>query len=136
MVLTNVISLRELDEQVDWPIVVLLAATIPLGGALERTGAAHTIANEVLALSQSAPLVVALALLLVLTTVLSNMVNNAATAVLMAPIALNMTVGLEASPDPFLITIAISTALPLLFPLKHQVNILVIRPNKYRFSDY
>lgn len=136
MVLTNVIPLRELYEQVDWPIVVLLAATIPLGGALERTGAAHTIANGVLALSQSAPLVVALALLLVLTTVLSNVVNNAATAVLMAPIALNMAVGLEASPDPFLMAVAIGAALPLLFPLGHQVNILVMGPGGYRFSDY
>ena len=136
MVVTNIIPLRELYENIDWPIVVLLAATLPLGSALERTGAAQTLAQGVLWLGQGAPLAVALLLLLLLTIVLSNVINNAATAVLMAPIALNMAAGLGVSADPFLMSVAVGAALPFILPIGHQANILVMGPGGYKFSDY
>ncbi|OZB04643.1 MAG: SLC13 family permease [Idiomarina sp. 34-48-12] len=136
MVLSNIIPLRELYENVDWPIVVLLGATIPLGGALERSGAAHTLADWALLVSSDAPAAVALSILLVVTLALSNIINNAAAAVLMAPIALNMASGLGVSADPFLMVVAIGAALPFITPIGHQSNILVMGPGGYAFGDY
>lgn len=136
MVLSNIIPLRELYENVDWPIVVLLGATIPLGGALERSGAAHTLADWALLVSSDAPAAVALSILLVVTLALSNIINNAAAAVLMAPIALNMASGLGVSVDPFLMVVAIGAALPFITPIGHQSNILVMGPGGYAFGDY
>lgn len=136
MVLANVIPIRELYEHIEWPIIVLLAATIPLGGALERSGAADTLAGMALWVSQDAPGMVAISILLVVTMLLSNIINNAAAAVLMAPIGLSMANTLEASHDPFLIAVAIGASLPFLTPIGHQSNILVMGPGGYKFSDY
>ncbi|MEA3588341.1 SLC13 family permease [Pseudidiomarina sp. 1APP75-27a] len=136
MVLANVIPIRELYEHIEWPIIVLLAATIPLGGALERSGAADTLAHAALAISQGSPDYVALSLLLVVTMLLSNVINNAAAAVLMAPIGISMADTLGASMDPFLMAVALGAALPFLTPIGHQSNILVMGPGGYRFADY
>ncbi|MGM0526047.1 MAG: SLC13 family permease [Pseudomonadota bacterium] len=136
MVLTNILPLRELYDSIDWPIIVLLGATIPLGSALERSGAADTIANAVVALSSGAPEFVAIALLLVVTMLLSNIVNNAAAAVLMAPIGISMASSFGASMDPFLMAVALGAAVPFLTPIGHQSNILVMGPGGYSFSDY
>ncbi|WP_417686154.1 SLC13 family permease [Pseudidiomarina gelatinasegens] len=136
MVLANIIPLRELYENVDWPIVVLLGATIPLGGALERSGAAHTLAEWALFVSSDAPAAIAMTILLVVTISLSNIVNNAAAAVLMAPIGLNMAASLDVAPDPFLMAVAIGAAIPFITPIGHQSNILVMGPGGYAFGDY
>ena len=136
MVITNILPLRELYHSIDWPIIVLLGATIPLGSALERSGAADTIANAVLYISQGSPEFVAVGLLLVVTMLLSNIVNNAAAAVLMAPIGISMASSFGASMDPFLMVVAIGAAVPFLTPIGHQSNILVMGPGGYSFSDY
>lgn len=136
MVLTNVMPVRELYENVDWPIIILLGATIPLGSALERSGAADSIAQGALMVSSGAPAAVGIGLLMLVTLLLSNIVNNAAAAVLMAPIGLSMASTLEASPDPFLMTVAIGAALPFMTPIGHQSNILVMGPGGYVFGDY
>jgi di/tricarboxylate transporter len=136
MVLTNVIALRELYENIDWPIVVLLGAMIPLGAALESTGAADTLAGLALAVSEDAPIAVAITVLMVVTMLLSNVINNAAAAVLMAPIAVSMAGSLAVSIDPFLIAVAMGAALPFLTPVGHQSNILVMGPGGYAFGDY
>lgn len=136
MVLTNILPLRELYDSIDWPIIVLLGATIPLGNALERSGAADTIANAVLTLSDGSPEFIAVGLLLLVTLILSNIVNNAAAAVLMAPIGISMANSFGASIDPFLMAVAIGAAVPFLTPIGHQSNILVMGPGGYSFSDY
>ncbi|MGM0631096.1 MAG: SLC13 family permease [Pseudomonadota bacterium] len=136
MVITNILPLRELYDAIDWPIIVLLGATIPLGSALERSGAADTIANAVLYVSQGSPEFVAVGLLLIVTMLLSNIVNNAAAAVLMAPIGISMASSFGASMDPFLMAVAIGAAVPFLTPIGHQSNILVMGPGGYSFSDY
>lgn len=136
MVVTNVMPLRELYENIEWPIIVLLGATIPLGGALERSGAADTLANAALAISLDAPAAVAIIVLMVATILLSNVVNNAAAAVLMAPIGISMASSLGASMDPFLMAVAVGAAIPFLTPIGHQSNILVMGPGGYSFSDY
>ncbi|RUO64716.1 SLC13 family permease [Idiomarina ramblicola] len=136
MVITNILPLRELYDAIDWPIIVLLGATIPLGSALERSGAAETIANAVLYVSEGSPDFVAVGLLLLVTMLLSNIVNNAAAAVLMAPIGISMANSFGASMDPFLMAVAIGAAVPFLTPIGHQSNILVMGPGGYNFSDY
>lgn len=136
MVITNILPLRELYDAIDWPIIVLLGATIPLGSALERSGAADTIANAVLYVSEGSPEFVAVGLLLIVTMLLSNIVNNAAAAVLMAPIGISMANSFGASMDPFLMAVAIGAAVPFLTPIGHQSNILVMGPGGYNFSDY
>lgn len=136
MVVSNVIPIRDLYTSIDWPIIVLLGATIPLGAALERSGAADSIAMAALAVSADAPAYVGVGLLLLVSMLLSNIVNNAAAAVLMAPIGISMAATLGVSMDPFLMAVAIGAALPFLTPIGHQSNILVMGPGGYGFGDY
>jgi len=136
MIVSGVMPLRDLYTSIDWPIIVLLGATIPLGAALERSGAADTIAMSALAISADAPAYVGVGMLLVVSMLLSNIVNNAAAAVLMAPIGISMAASLGVSMDPFLMAVAIGAALPFLTPIGHQSNILVMGPGGYAFGDY
>jgi di/tricarboxylate transporter len=136
LVLSQTIPLREVYQAVDWPVIVLLGALIPVGGALERTGGAESLATALLSLAASLPPAATLAILLVGTMFLSDLVNNAAAAVLMAPIAISVANGLGASPDPFLMAVAIGASCAFLTPIGHQSNTLVLGPGGYRFGDY
>jgi di/tricarboxylate transporter len=136
MVVTNLISLRELYESIDWPIIILLGAMIPVGEALEISGGAETIASQLLLVSGQMPPVVSIILLLLVTMFLSDIINNAAAAVLMCPIALNLAEVLGASADPFLITVALGASCAFLTPFGHQSNTLVMGPGGYQFGDY
>ncbi len=136
MVLTKTLDLKELYQKVDWPVIVLLGAMLPLGTALESTGGANTIANLMLEIGSKLPAEASLALFFVTTMLLSNVINNAATAVLMAPIALNIAQGLEVSSDPFLMAIAVAASAAFLTPIGHQSNTLVMGPGGYAFKDY
>ena len=130
------INLRELYETIDWSIIVLLGALIPVGAALETTGGSDIIAGPLLALRGDLPLWALLALLMVVTMLLSDVMNNAATAVLMAPIGITIARGLEASIDPFLMAVAIGASSTYLTPIGHQSNLLVMGPGGYKFGDY
>ncbi|NJN80705.1 MAG: SLC13 family permease [Anaerolineales bacterium] len=136
MVMTKIIDLREAYESVDWPIIILLGAMIPVGTALEATGGAQKIADFILQISNQFPPVVALIILLVATMFLSDLVNNAAAVVLMAPIAIKIAQGMNASIDPFLMAITIGASCAFLTPIGHQSNTLVMGPGGYKFSDY
>ncbi|MGB7295774.1 MAG: SLC13 family permease [Candidatus Aminicenantales bacterium] len=136
MVLSGLISMRELYESVDWSVIVLLGALIPVGRALETSGGAGTIAHQFLVLTHGMSPAVPLVGLLSWTTLLSNIINNAATAVLMAPIAVNIASALSVSPDPFLMSVAIGASCAFLTPIGHQSNTLVMGPAGYRFGDY
>lgn len=136
MLLTNIISLREAYESIDWSIIVLLGAMIPVGQALEISGGADLIASGTLAASGQMPPVVSLIIILVATMFLSDLVNNAAAAVLMAPIAISVASGLGASADPFLMAVAIGASCAFLTPIGHQSNTLVMGPGGYQFGDY
>lgn len=136
MVLTGLLSLRDTYEAIDWPVLILLGAMVPLGEALEATGGAQRIAGGLLALAGQMPPAAILALVLVVTMLLSDVVNNAAAAVVMAPIALRIAQGLGAAADPFLIAVAVGASSAFLTPIGHQSNILVMGPGGYRFSDY
>ena len=136
LVLTNVISFRDVYTSVDWPVIVLLGAMIPVGIALETTGGAALIASVILKNGDQMPVWITLTIVLVVTMFLSDIINNAATVVLMAPIAITIASGLNASVDPFLMAIAVGGSSAFLTPIGHQSNTLVMGPGGYRFTDY
>jgi len=136
MIMARIISLQEAYESIDWSVIVLLGAMIPVGQALELSGGADLIAQGTLAVSQNLPPVVSLIIVLVATMFLSDLVNNAAAAVLMAPIAMAVASGLGASVDPFLMCVAIGASCAFLTPIGHQSNTLVMGPGGYQFGDY
>jgi di/tricarboxylate transporter len=136
MIVTKIVNLREAYESVDWPIIILLGAMIPVGAALEATGGAQLIADAILRLSSQFPPAFALIVLLVATMFLSDLVNNAAAVVLMAPIAIRIAQGLNSSIDPFLMAITIGASCAFLTPIGHQSNTLVMGPGGYKFGDY
>ena len=136
MVLMGILSLQEAYESIDWSIIVLLGAMIPVSQALESSGGAELLAGNLLQVFGQSPAAVILTVLLVWTMVLTNVVNNAAAAVLMAPIAYDTALVIGASPDPFLMTIAIGASCAFLTPIGHQSNTLVMGPGGYKFGDY
>ena len=136
VVLAGELQLRDIYESIDWPIVVLLGAMIPVGQALETSGGSMVIAQPILDLGESAPVWLILALLMAVTMLLSDVMNNAATAVLMAPIGIEIANGLGYSLDPFLMAVAVGASSTYLTPIGHQSNLLVMGPGGYRFGDY
>lgn len=136
MVATDTLSLQDAYESVEWPVIVLLGAMLPVGEALESTGGADTVAALLQELAGSLPPEASLAALLVATMLLSNVVNNAAATVLMAPVAVALAAGMEASLDPFLMAVAVGASSAFLTPIGHQSNTLVMGPGGYRFGDY
>ncbi|HOX84830.1 MAG TPA: SLC13 family permease [bacterium] len=136
MVLSGLLPLRQVYESVDWPVIVLLGAMIPVGGALESSGGAALVAEQILRFGESLPVYMTIALLLVVTMFLSDIINNAATVVLMAPIGIKVAQGLGVSIDPFLMAVAIGGSCAFLTPIGHQSNTLVMGPGGYKFSDY
>lgn len=136
LVMVNVIPARDIYKNVDWSIIVLLAAMIPVGGALQSTGGTELIAQFFLKITGNAPHYVIFGLLLIITMTLSDIMNNAATAVVMSPIAVGIAHAMQASIDPFLMTVAIGASCSFLTPISHQNNTLVMGPGGYKFSDY
>ncbi len=136
MVMLNIINTREAYEAIDWSIILLLGALIPVGEALETTGATALLAGGVAGLAEVAPPALILALVLVVTMTLSDVVNNAATAVVMAPIAVGVAAALGANPDAFLMAVAVGASCAFLTPIGHQNNTLVMGPGGYHFGDY
>ncbi len=136
MVMTKIITLTELYKSIDWKIVVLLGAMIPVGEALDATGGADLIAEQMVSISSNLPAVATLAILMIGSMLLSNIVNNAAAAVLLAPIAVSIAGSLSLSIDAFLMAVAVGASCAFLTPIGHQSNALVMEPGGYRFSDY
>lgn len=136
MLVSGLLSLQEAYESIQWPVIVLLAAMLPVGEALETTGGAAWFASIILDLGDDMPPVVTLVVILVATMMLSDVVNNAAAVILMAPIAVTVASGLECSPDAFLMAVAIGGSSAFLTPIGHQSNTLVLGPGGYRFGDY
>lgn len=129
------VRLRELYQSVDWPVVVLLAAIIPVAEALEPTGTADIISNILMEYSEQMSSFMIVGSVLVTTMLLANLVNKAS-AVLMAPIAINIANNLGVSADPLLMAVAIGATCAFLTPLGHQCNTLVMGPGGYQFTDY
>jgi di/tricarboxylate transporter len=135
-VFTGILPIRELYQQIDWPIIVLLGAMIPVSNALQTTGSTKLIAELVVSMTQSLPSWSILAIIMALTMCLSDIINNAATALIMAPISVGIAVSMEVSADPFLMAVAVGASCAFLTPIGHQCNALILGPGGYRFSDY
>jgi di/tricarboxylate transporter len=136
MVLFNMVPPLEVYDSVDWPVVVLIAAMIPIGGALEASGLTGILAEQLVILTSGFSPIVLVALLMILTMTLSDVINNAATAVILAPLGWSLAQHLDVSPDPFLMAVAIGASCAFLTPIGHQNNLLVMGPGGYRFGDY
>lgn len=136
LVVTKTINIKDLYNSIDWPVIVLLGAMLPVGTALEKSGGAELIASYILNLGNSYPAAAILSVIFVITMLLSNVINNAATVVLMAPIGLGIAHGLGTSSDPFLMAIAVASSAAFLTPIGHQSNTLVMGPGGYMFKDY
>ncbi|MEM9592126.1 MAG: SLC13 family permease [Pseudomonadota bacterium] len=136
VVIAGIVRPTEIYESIDWPVIVLLGAMIPVGQALEATGGAALVADGMLALGSSFSPIWIIALLLVGTMFVSDAINNNATAVLMAPIGFELAQRLQVSPDPFLMAVAVGASCSFLTPIGHQSNTLVMAPGGYLFGDY
>jgi di/tricarboxylate transporter len=136
MVLAGLLTLREAYESIDWPIITLLGAMLILGEAMERTGGAQLIANQILQITGNLSPAGMLIIILLLTMFLSDIVKNAAAVVLMAPIGIGVAQGLGVSIDPFLVAVAIGGSCAFLTPIGHQSNVMVLEPGGYEFGDY
>ncbi len=134
--LLKIVPPREIYESVDWPVILLLGAMIPVGEALETTGATELIAGAIVDLAAGVSAMVILVLLMVITMTLSDIMNNAATAVVAAPIAVGIAGQLGLNPDPFLMTVAVGASCAFLTPIGHQNNMLIMGPGGYHFGDY
>jgi di/tricarboxylate transporter len=135
-VLTDIVPIREIYEAIDWPIIILLGALIPMGEALESSGGTMLIANAIAQTTQAMPAWVALTAMLVVTMLLSDILNNAATAVIAAPIAYGLANAMGVNPDAFLMAVAIGASCAFLTPIGHQNSLLIMGPGGYEFSDY
>ncbi|MDE2841997.1 MAG: SLC13 family permease [Chloroflexota bacterium] len=136
LVATRFVSLQDAYSAIDWPIIVLLGAMIPVGEALETTGGAARIASTLAGLGAFLPPWAMLGTLLVSTLLLSAIINNAAAVILMAPIGISVAQALGASLDPFLMAVAIGGSSAFLTPIGHQSNTIVMGPGGYHFVDY
>jgi di/tricarboxylate transporter len=130
------VPLRELYDSIEWPVIVLLGSMIPIGGALEATGGTLLIANGIVAMSAGLSPLVVLTLLIVVTMTLSDVMNNTATAVIAAPVAVEIAGLLDANPDPFLMGVAVAASCAFLTPIGHKNNTLILGPGGYSFGDY
>jgi len=136
LVALRVVQLRHLYEFVEWPVIVLLGSMIPIGSALESSGSTGLIASAILSLSAGLTPVMILTILMIVTMTLSDVMNNVATAVIAAPIALDIATRLGVNPDPFLMAVAVASSCAFLTPIGHKNNTLIMGPGGYRFGDY
>jgi len=135
-VLLNIVPIRDVYTSIEWPVIVLLGSMIPIGGALQSTGGTALIAGGIVDLSAGYSPVVVLTLLIIVTMTLSDVMNNTATAVIAAPIAVEIAARLGVSHDPFLMGVAVAASCAFLTPIGHKNNTLIMGPGGYRFGDY
>ena len=136
MILSGALPLREVYTQIDGPILIMLACLIPVSESLQATGGTDLVAVWLTQLAQTLPGWAALALIMLAAMAVTPFLNNAATVLVMAPIAAAFATGLGYSPEAFLMAVAIGAGSDFLTPIGHQCNTLVMVPGGYRFGDY
>ena len=136
MILLKIISLSDAYGSIDWSVIVLLGALIPVGGALETTGATKVFAQGIVDWTTGMPAWAILAIVLVVTMTVSDVLNNVATTLLMAPVAVGIATTLQVNPDAFLMAVAVGASCAFLTPIGHKNNVLVMGPGGYQFGDY
>ncbi|MDH5798081.1 MAG: SLC13 family permease, partial [Paracoccaceae bacterium] len=135
-VLARIVPLSELYTHIEWPVVVLLGSMIPLGAALETSGGTDLLAGTLIDLTQGLPAWAILTVLMIVTMTLSDVLNNTATAIVAAPLGIEMANQLGVNPDPFLMAVAVAASCAFLTPIGHKNNTLILGPGGYRFGDY
>lgn len=133
---TNLVPAREFYTQIEWPVIVMLACLLPLGTAFDRLGGTALVADAILSVTRDQSAVVTLVVLMVAVMTLSDVLNNVATMVIAAPLAIELAGRLHVNPDTFLMGTAVAASCAFLTPIGHQNNTLVMGPGGYRFSDY
>jgi di/tricarboxylate transporter len=136
IVLLGGLRLNEAYDAVEWPILVLLGALLPVSEALRTTGTSELIAGWLHIAGEQLPPLGALGLILVAAMAVTPFLNNAATVLMMAPIGAAFAHKLGLNVDPFLMAVAVGAACDFLTPVGHQCNTLVMGPGGYRFGDY
>ncbi|MGD9785582.1 MAG: SLC13 family permease [Hyphomicrobiaceae bacterium] len=135
-VLIGIVPLRQLYETIEWPVVVLIGSLIPIGAALETSGATGVLAKGIVDLATGLPSWAVLTVVMALTMTLSDVLNNTATALVAAPIAVEVANKLGANPDAFLMAVAVAASCAFLTPIGHKNNTLIMGPGGYGFGDY
>jgi di/tricarboxylate transporter len=135
-VILDVVPLRSVYTVIDWPVIVLLAAMLPVADAVATTGTADLIARFMLDNVSQGQAVIGLITLMVVTMFVSDLVNNTATAAVMCPIAISSAAQLGVNADAFLMAIAVGASCAFLTPIGHQNNTLILGPGGFRFGDY
>tara|TARA_Y100000996_G_scaffold140408_1_gene107322 strand:- start:3440 stop:5338 length:1899 start_codon:yes stop_codon:yes gene_type:complete len=135
-IFSGLLPSRDLYKGIDWPIIVMLGAMIPLSNALVTTGTTELIASKVSEVTSSLPIWMILSLIMIITMCLSDIINNAATALIMAPISVGIAMKTGVSIDPFLMAVAVGASCAFLTPIGHQCNALILGPGGYKFGDY
>lgn len=133
---TGILPLRSIYQSIDWPVIVLLGAMIPVAGVMATTGAADLLARWLLENIAQGNAVAAVVIVMVITMTLSDFMNNAATAAVMCQIALSSAAVLSVNPDTLLMAVAIGASCSFLTPIGHQNNTLILGPGGFRFGDY
>ena len=135
-IVLDIVPLSQVYESIEWPVVVLLGAMIPISVALEASGGTQLLADLLLRGTDGWPVMLILAALMLVTMTLSDVLNNVATALVAAPIALDVAERLQVSPDPFLMAVAVAASCAFLTPIGHKNNTLIMGPGGYGFGDY
>jgi len=136
MVATKTINQNKIYEVINWEIIFLLSGLIPLGIAIEKTGTARYIADKLLVYSNLFPPVITLILFYLLTSVLTNIISNNASVVLMLPVAVNAANQLGLNPFSFVLAVTFAASTVFMTPLGYQTNLMVYGPGGYKFRDY
>jgi len=132
----GLISAREVYASVEWKVIVLLASLVPLAEAFERYGGADLVAGQIVGLGGGFPPWVTLCLLMVVTMTLSDFLNNVATTLIAAPIAMSVAAATGTNPDTYLMAVAVAASCAFLTPIGHKNNTLIMGPGGYQFGDY
>lgn len=130
------VPMRQIYSSIDWPVIVLLAALMPIAGAMQTTDAADLLANFLVATIAQGHAIATLIVIMVTTMILSSVMNNAATAAVLCPIAIGIAAGLDVNPDSFLMAVAIGASCAFLTPIGHQNATLILGTGGFRFGDY
>lgn len=136
LVLTKLITAREFYDSIEWPTMLLLGSLLPLGSALQNSGASDTLAALLVNVSTYVSPVAMLVIVMAITIFFTNLISSTATAVLMGPVAISLALAMKVNTDPFLVATAIAATTAFMTPIAHQSNMLVMGPGGYKFSDY
>ena len=134
--LLKMVTLSQIYDSIEWPVIVLLASLIPIGAAIETSGGTVLIANAIVTITQGWPAWAVLLLLMAVTMTLSDVLNNVATVLVAAPVGIRIAEQLSVNPDAMLMGVAVSASCAFLTPIGHKNNTIIMGPGGYRFGDY